>query len=147
MQPGRKRGILCRKESCKKRSRQYNEFTELDSESIFQEYWKSADVKKQETFIQSLVDLKVKATSTVSEQSRCQHTKCYSLKKHGKLLSVCKTMFLNTLGVSERKIDSALKLDSYGVGISKVIVKPRNPHPSQGFAWLPDDQFFFNRLL
>ena len=55
-------------------------------------------------------------------------------------------MFLNTLGVSERKIDAVLKLDLRGVGISKVIVKPRNPHPSRGFAWLPDDQLFFSRL-
>ena len=77
MRPERKRGSLCRKELCKKRSRQCNEFTELDCEIIFQEYWKSADIKKQETFIQSLVDLKAKATSTVSEQSRRQHTKCY----------------------------------------------------------------------
>ena len=86
MRPERKRGSLCRKESCKKRSRQCNEFTELDCEIIFQEYWKSADIRKQETYIQSLVDLKAKATSTLSEQSRRQHTKCYRLKKHGEVV-------------------------------------------------------------
>ena len=65
-----------------------------------------------------------------------------SIKETREVVKRVQTMFLNTLGVSERKIDAVLKLDSRGVGISKVIVKPRNPHPSRGLAWLPDDQLF-----
>ena len=94
---------------------------------------------KQNTNIQSLVDIKQKTACTVSptKSSRRQNSKVFRLKRSDVSLGVCKEMFLNVLGISKWKVDAALEKST---GIAKEIVKPRNPTPSRGFVWSSADQ-------
>ena len=136
----RKRGPRCTRDSCSKNARQCRDFTDEECDSIFKEFWGSGDPGKQKTFIQALVDVKDIARKTISptRQSRRQTTKVYRLKKDGVSQKVCKDMFLNVLGITKWKVNSAL--ENSPLGISKEVTKPRNPNPSRGFKWTQADQ-------
>ena len=85
---------------------------------------------KQTTFIQSLVDNKKKSVSTVSpsKSSRREFSKVFRLKKSGESMEVCKEMFLNVLGITNWRVNSACQQSD--VGVTAAVVKPRNPRPS-----------------
>ena len=97
---------------------------------------------KQTAFIQSLVENKTKAVSTVcpSKPSRREFSKVFHLKKSGESLEVCKEMFLNVLGITNWKVNSAFQQSV--VGVTAAVLKPRNPRPSKGFPWSDSDQEF-----
>ena len=136
--PPRKRGPICRREFCKKcKKRCCDEFNDEDCEVIFSSYWSSGGGKIQKTFIQSLVDKEETRITVVSSESRRSSTYVYRLKKDGRSLVVCKNMFLDTLGISEKKVRSALTETM--VGVCENNVKKRNPRPSRGFHWTSED--------
>ena len=102
-------------------------------------------VKYQKTFIQSLGDKEETSITVVSSQSRRSSTYVYRLKKDGRSLVVCKNMFLGTLGISEKKVRSALSETM--VGVCENNVKKRNPRPSRGFHWTSEDHNLLENIF
>ena len=140
--PEKKMGQKCQKTSCAKRSKCCAKFTDDDCVKIFSEFWACGDTQKQNTFIQSLVDnqKKSRVTVTPSKASKRLNSKRFRLKKDGGSLEVCKEMFVGVLGITNWRVNAAVEKSD--VGISKEVKKPRNPHPSRGFAWTTGDQDF-----
>ena len=151
----RKMGPPCSKISCA-RSKAFNcnKFSEDDRTTIFNQFWSSANKELQNLFIRSLVDVKpkVRSTALVPENSSRKNSRVYKLKKDGATERVCKTTFLNTLGISQRKVEVVFEDNPgiVGTAIGDVTPKPRNPRPSRGFKWDEDDQKvlvdFFNDI-
>ena len=145
----RKRKELCRKVMCARTNKCCNDFTDYDCNTISEEYCSSGNKNMQDTFIHTSVSVKAFAQKTVHVgDSRRQNTRIFRLKKNNQSLQVCKEMFMNTLCITSYKLDAVLR--THQVGITRQIVRPRNPTPSKGFRWsFEDEEFlaeFFNMI-
>ena len=65
----------------------------------------------------------------------------------GSSLEVCKDMFLNTLGISQKVIERVCINGKENSGITTQIIKPRNPRQSKGFTRTEEDQFFLKEFF
>ena len=85
---------------------------------------------------------KTRSTTNEPETSNCHNTRIFRIKTDGVTHRVCKTMFLNTLGVKRRKIEVVLSSEpeTVAVGIGAITPKRRNHNPSRGFKWTERDQ-------
>ena len=91
-------------------------------------------IKVCKIFILSHVDVrKTKDPRNPLGNSRCECSRSFHLKKAGLSLEVCKDMFLNTLSISNSKVNTILKVVNENVGIKQIAIKKRNPMPSKGF--------------
>nr|CAI5849145.1 unnamed protein product [Callosobruchus analis] len=101
----RQLGQACSSKLCSKaQSRYCNEFTQEDRLKIFENFWENMDWGQKKIFVSGLIDVcppksrKKNSSCTVPKKTV---TLNYHLKKDNKRLSVCKLMFLNTLGIGE----------------------------------------------
>jgi len=94
----------CNSDVCRKsQKRKCNEITEVNRLGIFNHFWKNLNWDEKKTYITSLVITNPVKQRTV-ESSRRNSTMSYNLKVKDAYLCVCKTMFLNTLGLGEKQV-------------------------------------------
>lgn len=104
LKKSRQLGPSCTSDACSKtQSRHCKEFTEEDRLIIFNNFWEHMDWGQRKVYVSGLIDVcspKTKKKPS-EEQSKKSFTLMYYLKKKSKRLSVCKLMFLRTLGIGE----------------------------------------------
>ncbi|VEN40009.1 unnamed protein product [Callosobruchus maculatus] len=137
----RQLGQACSSKLCSKaQSRYCNEFTQEDRLKIFENFWENMDWGQKKIFVSGLIDVcppksrKKNSSCTVPKKTV---TLNYHLKKDNKRLSVCKLMFLNTLGIGEWSArEWALKgqhKSSLNVKKCKVPLKPKGNEHLESF--------------
>ena len=89
------------------RSKCTTKVTEQKRREIFDLFWKIADHTRQWEYIAKLVTLEDKKVSKKGE-SRRHFSRKYNFFIEGKNVQVCKKMFLNTHGISEQWVTTAL---------------------------------------
>ncbi|CAG9818856.1 unnamed protein product [Phaedon cochleariae] len=105
-----KKVIKCRckcKLSSKKSVLKCGLLTEDERNEIFSSFWSELDWKQRKLYIQLLVNVKTTRRHRhrlVEAESRRKYSWKYHLKKSDERIPVCKTMFLNTLGIGERMV-------------------------------------------
>lgn len=83
--------------------------TEHQRQEIFQQFWKLGDVNAQWAFIaQTTERIKPKYRRAKEESSRGLNI-AYNFFIDGERLRVCKTFYLNTVDVSQRRVRTAVK--------------------------------------
>lgn len=97
----RKIGPKCSSDYCKYSSkRQCNEFTETMRNDIFNFFWNELNWNQRKVFVSDLVKLNP-VKQRASETSRRNYSLNYFLRMNDKAWSVCKKMFINTVGIGE----------------------------------------------
>nr|CAI5860226.1 unnamed protein product [Callosobruchus analis] len=76
---------------------------------VFEKYWSLGDYNRQRDFINNNTDKIVTKTKTTPSTSRRQFSCVFYLPLDNVRVRVCKTMFLNTLGIKKGVVDIALK--------------------------------------
>ncbi|CAB0030879.1 unnamed protein product [Trichogramma brassicae] len=106
------------REPCKSncRIRCYKCFDRTLREALFRQFWALADHKAQWDYIANhIVVLPKMQCVTQSGSSKREKSRYYFLEKDHKHLRVCKTMFLNTLGINDQWVVTvSKKLDKNG---------------------------------
>ena len=97
------------------------EFNAEQRTEVFQQFWKSANWQSQTNFISSSVKVFNPKRRSV-ENSRKKLSRSYFLHD----LQVCKLVYLNTLGISNTRVDYALKKCKLGISSPD----KRGMHPS-----------------
>lgn len=97
--------------SCTKLGRQCSTFSEDERKKILSAYYSTASLQLQREYIVRYVKREVtKQKTSKQEISRRNMSQYYYLPKMGEHdVMVCKTMFLNTLSISERTMRTALE--------------------------------------
>ena len=105
MREERKLGPKCESVFCKKASNRFcDSLLEDDRKEIFQKFWKM-DWEQKRLYIINMVSYGEKARFyTTSSTSRRLNTVQYFLKIPSGRYQVCKTTFLNTLGLNEKMV-------------------------------------------
>ncbi|CAG9765876.1 unnamed protein product [Ceutorhynchus assimilis] len=115
--PGKVLKQRCNSELCKKQSRQCLLVNEEQSMKIFTFFKQLGNLTRQREFITRHVKISETAQKTTKkEESRRQKSREYYLTVEGIQYLVCKTLFLNTFGISERTMRTSLeKVNSSGI--------------------------------
>nr|CAI5857196.1 unnamed protein product [Callosobruchus analis] len=109
-----------------------DKFSEEERKQIFENYWQLGDVNRQRDFITKQVDMTEKARTRLRKQNgdssdeeveaeaKRERKKVFSFKytfyNRGKRTAVCKTFFLNTLGISAQVVKTVFqKMGSTGI--------------------------------
>ena len=144
----RKRGALCTNKCCKDSvTRHCDEFTGDDCNLIFHQFWSGGFKSVQNTFVQSLVDVKGKIQYTTNNNLRRNFSRVFRSKK-GVLLQVCKRLLQSTSAISGQRLNSALSVNNgNNVGIARTEIKARNKNPSRGVKWDLGDQDFLEEFF
>lgn len=82
---------------------------EEDRSRVFNAYYQLADYSRQRDFIHANTVKLIKRSATTLDQSRRQNSIKYFLPINGEKRKVCKTMFLNTLGIKKGVVDIAMQ--------------------------------------
>lgn len=101
--PERKLNPPCNCALSKRKSKiQCSEFSEVTRQNIFEKFWRLKWPEKK-VFVKMLVDVKRPADTKNKQHdvSRRNKTLIFHLKKEELRIRVCKTMFLNTLGIKQ----------------------------------------------
>lgn len=94
----------CIKDACKCRLKCSEKIDDLDRKSFFEMYWSLCDIQLQRNYIRScMIEVKPKYKYTNAEKPRLPNNAFYFTKNNSKI-RVCKTFFINTLGISDRQI-------------------------------------------
>ena len=109
------------KGNCKRQGLACDDMTENDRSNILAAFWRSGKLEDQRAFICKHVrTIPVKRRMSENPQSRRNNTQQYTLTLDGETKKVCKIMFLNTTGISERQVKTALqKQTPEGAAISE----------------------------
>lgn len=95
------------KEECRNKCRE--KISEEDRKELFQEFWKIGDHTRQWDYIARCVKtMNKKQVKNAEGESKRNFSRKYSLILNNNEISVCKTMFLNTHGISEQWVTTAL---------------------------------------
>lgn len=114
----RQLGPVCKNTQwCKKGGRECAKLTDEQRQDIFTDYYKLDDVHLQREFILQYVrQISKKSTTTTKIESRRQKTNIFYLPMKGSTVKICQKLFLNTLGITEKIMRTALeKLQDTGV--------------------------------
>nr|CAH7721344.1 unnamed protein product [Callosobruchus chinensis] len=106
--PARTMMHRCTSERCSKNGKQCPEIDEEQRKKLFSDYYNLADLTRQRNFLIHHVTKENVKRKTVSTKSRRTCTLRYFFTVGNNRLPVCKTFFLNTLGISERSVQTAL---------------------------------------
>ncbi|XP_028173679.1 adenylyltransferase and sulfurtransferase MOCS3 isoform X1 [Ostrinia furnacalis] len=110
----RKIGPPCSSEFCLKKPRCCRQLDEGKRKEIFKYFWNDLDWKEKKNFVRSLVETvppKRRRPKHKGEVSRKVDSRVYHLKINSKRKVVCRTMFLNTLGIKEPTVRCWLSSD------------------------------------
>lgn len=98
------------KASCKKTCRlKCFELPEEQRVNIFQTYYSMGDYSRQRDFIHANTVKQLTKTKTTQNKSRRSYSITYFLPIDGVRKKVCKSMFLNTLGIKKGVVDIAMQ--------------------------------------
>ncbi|KAF6206713.1 hypothetical protein GE061_017949 [Apolygus lucorum] len=104
----RKMGPLCFSAKCKQmKTRSCDQISEEDRLPIFQRFWKEMTWETKKMYVCGLVTLQEKRSSSHSSPgkvSRRKNSFFYHLRVGNITMPVCKSMFLNTLGLREKTV-------------------------------------------
>ena len=95
-----------------------HKFDENERQFVLNAYYDLGNLHRQRQWIQSHIDQREPNYKTHSNKdtSRKKQTLSYYLPKDDGKLQVCRQMFLNTVGISERQVRTVLdKTDSHGI--------------------------------
>lgn len=111
----------------------FDKFTQADRSELFQHYWNIADHEKQWLYILNNTEVEQPKVIKVQRKRDRSRTLIYylPLNKDGKVtkLRVCKVMFLNTLGIKEKTVYSAMNKYTNNLQITDLRGKHANrPH-------------------
>ncbi|XP_050507268.1 uncharacterized protein LOC126884950 [Diabrotica virgifera virgifera] len=105
-------GPVCLSSVCKKSPvRQCQDLNEEDRKELFNNFWNNLTWDQKKIYIASLVCKKEKNRNTKkeTEESRRKNTLTYTLKTlDGKILTVCKKLFLSTFALTEHYVFNCL---------------------------------------
>ncbi|KAK3909537.1 hypothetical protein KUF71_019640, partial [Frankliniella fusca] len=106
----------------------HDKISEEERDKVFKKYWALGEKQKQDGFIRESITIKKPAVQkTGDDVTQRAHTIKYSFKFPSGQLFVCKTMFLNTLGISESPVRTQVeKLERGGIVTSP---DKRGKHP------------------
>jgi len=115
----------CNSSYCKKsKLRHCNIFNESERLSIFQHFWKCTwEEKKLFALIWYQKMRKKRATEALGDRSRRNFSFVYHLKSNFDSYVVCKTMFLNTLGINELMVHNWLAFSNNGLPVKNTVLK------------------------
>lgn len=82
--------------------------SELTRTAFFTEFWKIADHSRKFDFILRHV-IENCVDRNIDKMSRRKYTRKYTINERDKNITVCKTMFLNTLNISSQMVETAFK--------------------------------------
>ncbi|CAG9787386.1 unnamed protein product [Diatraea saccharalis] len=123
----KKMGPMCHKNCRLKCS---SKVCDEDRLRLFRKFWDLGSVEKRWAFIANLVIKKKKCRQLTDAISRRNFTLVYRLPKKietkEEIITVCKTMFLNTLSVTERNIYTSLKKIDNISGMVKMDMRGRH---------------------
>ena len=108
----------CSSKYCHGRDLHCDEFDQNERQCILDAYYNMGDLQSQRQWIQSHIIESEPSYKRhkAKENSRKKQTISYYLPKGDSKLTVCRKMFLNTVGISERQVRTVLKKkDRYGV--------------------------------
>lgn len=112
--PARQMGDPCTNDGCQKKGCQGRILTNEARLSIFDEFNGLSDLQKQREFI--VRHMEITETKAKSTNSRRQKSHTYFLTANGQHMKVCQTLFLRTLGITERMMRTAKgKLSQTGI--------------------------------
>lgn len=99
----------CNSEKCKVMGKQCYQISDAQRHIIFDYYHSLSSVQTQRLFLIEHVDVLPKKQQTNGKEvSRRQWTRRYHLTLRNNKITVCKSFFLNTLGIAERSLRTAL---------------------------------------
>lgn len=106
---GKEMGVGC-PESCRNRCR--DKFHNIERLRAFTSFWTLGSKKHQQEFLEQHVYSLPVHGRTVSGDSPRTRTLNYTFNVEGSRLKVCKTMFLQTLAVSEKTVRNVMRINS-----------------------------------
>ncbi|KAI8429313.1 hypothetical protein MSG28_007808 [Choristoneura fumiferana] len=109
----------CVKDACKCRLKCVDNISDTDRNTLFETYWSIGDIEIQRSYIRScMVEVKPKYRYTNADKPRLPNNAFYFTVNNVKI-RVCKTFFINTLGICDRQIRTVKKkTDPQGFVIS-----------------------------
>lgn len=137
--------LICNSEHCLKNRRYCTQFSKDYTEQIFSKFW-DLSWEQKKVYVCTLVDYAPKKRAYTDGPSRRSGTFIYHLKKENQKLQVCKKMFLGTLGLKEKMVQSWIKSSEAGIiqNVPKVMNRQlvqrndtRTIHLKQFFDSLP----------
>ena len=100
-------GLCCSSNSrCEGRNLECQEIAEEKRKSIFNIYYALPDLQSKRNYLNQYVTQKDCKKQTGAKRN---HSNQYFLTSDEKRHAVCKVMFLSTLGISERQVDTMLE--------------------------------------
>lgn len=111
--------------TCTRKCRE--KFSHEERLSVFRRYYQLESYERKRDFIISHTERKSKKWQT-REQSRRKNTVFFFLPKNEERIQVCKTMFLNTLGIRKGVVDIAMKKRT---GENTALKDQRGKHPKK----------------
>lgn len=109
IQPPRKMGAKCSSEFCKNSSaRQCYEISEKSREEIFNFFWQKLTWTERQVYVCDLIQLSTTTRNGPTSECNMLSLK-YFLRVNGIAKSVCKKMFINTIGIGENTLRSWMK--------------------------------------
>lgn len=99
---------------------------------LFDGYWSSCDFNVQSAYLCGCVKtVEVKRRYTQSASSRRSHTRVYYVSKGGISVRVCKKAFLRIHGISNGRLDRALRAQIQNNGSPHTDQRGRHPPPNK----------------
>lgn len=107
-----KRNVLkprCNGVTCSKLGKECSKLSEEERKEILHAYYETSDIQLQREYIVRMVKVEdVKVKTVKDHSSRRSKSLYYYLPQNRDIISVCKTMFLNTLNISDKTVRTAL---------------------------------------
>lgn len=150
MRGARVMGATCTSKMCvKSASRKCNFFTEESRKKIFETFWNDLNWDQRKVYVCSHVTrVATKRKTKQEELSRREGTLRYSLSSNTEQLPVCRSMFLNTVGLRSFSVQSWVKQSTCGMSMNKEdLNKSRVDRSYRVHAFDNAKRFLINFLL
>ncbi|XP_052123363.1 uncharacterized protein LOC127749389 [Frankliniella occidentalis] len=112
----------------------HEKISEEERDKVFKKYWALGEKQKQDGFIRESITIKKPAVQKTGDGVTPRaHTIKYSFKFPTGQLFVCKTMFLNTLGISESPVRTQVEKLERGGTVTSPDKRGKHPkiHPEE----------------
>lgn len=100
------RGVKTKKDCTKCKFHCRANFSENDRMVIFKEFWSQSDDEKRHFYARTTTQIPTNRKRTTNMVSRKKHSLSYFLPIDGQNIRVCKTFYLSTLDISQKRINN-----------------------------------------
>ncbi|XP_050299709.1 uncharacterized protein LOC126738418 [Anthonomus grandis grandis] len=132
----------CNSDSCKRsKKRMCEKFTEEDRKCIFTNFWSKLSWDQRKMYVISHVNRTVTQRKTTLNKSRRGEPNNYSLTLKDCKYAVCRTLFLNTLGLGSFTVQSWTKKGDHAMSINQEsanLNRARNSPHAEDINYLKD---------